>query len=129
MATKVLIVDDDPLIHRLYQRHLSGAGYTTLAACNGREAIDVALRENPQVIVMDIMMPVMDGLSALKILKQTEGTKDVPVIVITSNAQYQQSQAESQKAGAALFLTKPFSPSQLLNAIRGLIPPPSAAVS
>jgi CheY-like chemotaxis protein len=121
MPQKVLLVDDDPLIHRLYRPHLERAGYQVVSASSGLQAIELASREVPQVIVMDIMMPEMDGLSAIREIRQDEATKNIPVIVITANPQYHLSQQESQWAGASCFLTKPFSPASLLSAIQRLV--------
>ena len=121
MGQKILIVDDDSLTPRLFQRHLEKTGYQMLAAANGREAVEVAERELPHLIVMDIMMSEMDGLTALKQLKKIEATKNIPVIVISANA-HPMAKQEAETAGAAVFLTKPFSPSQLLAEIQRLIP-------
>jgi len=128
MANTVLVVDDDQLMHRLFQHHLERAGYRVVTALNGREGIDVATRELPQVIVMDIMMPDIDGLAALKELKKMDITKAIPVIMITANSHHI-SRQESEESGAALFLTKPFSPTQLLNEIRRLMPGESQSQS
>jgi CheY-like chemotaxis protein len=121
MARKVLVVDDEPYMHRLLQYHLERAGFQMVNARNGREAILIAERETPNLIVMDVMMAEMDGLTALKHLKKTELTKGIPVIMITASAQYV-TQQEAETSGAALFLTKPFSPTQLLMAVRNLVP-------
>ena len=79
MANKILIVDDDPLMHLLYKNHLEGAGYQMIMAGNGIEALAVAARELPQLIVMDVMMVRMDGMTALRELKSAEATKGIPV--------------------------------------------------
>jgi len=121
MMKQILVVDDDQLMHRLFQHHLEKAGYQMLSAVNGREALEIASRENPGLIVMDIMMPEVDGLAALRELKKAEETKTIPVIVITANSHHL-ARKESETCGAALFLTKPFSPTQLLNEIRRLVP-------
>jgi len=118
---KILVVDDEPIVHRLLQHHLERAGYEMIGATNGREALELANSESPQLIVMDVMMAEMDGLTALRSLKKEEDTKEIPVIMITANCHYF-TQQESEAAGASLFLTKPFSPSQLLNEIRRLVP-------
>jgi len=118
---KILVVDDEPIVHRLLQHYLERAGYEMLAASNGREALEVANREVPQLIVMDVMMAEMDGLTALRHLKKAEDTKAIPVIMITANCHYA-TQQESEAAGASVFLTKPFSPNHLLNEIRRLVP-------
>lgn len=121
MTKQVLVVDDDQLMHRLYKHHLERAGYQMVSAMNGREALDLAATQVPQLIVMDIMMPDIDGLAALRELKKSEATKSIPVIVITANGN-QLAKQESANCGAAIFLTKPFSPTQLLNEVKRLVP-------
>lgn len=121
MSTKILIVDDDPLIPRLYQRHLEKAGFELLSASDGEQALNLILSERPEVIVMDIMMPGMDGLSALRELKRKHATKSIPVIIVTSQSEYRICQQESQGSGAAVFLTKPFGPAKLIAEIQRLL--------
>lgn len=121
MAKKILVVDDEPYMHRLMQHHLGRAGYETIGARNGREAIEMAEREAPNLVVMDVMMSEMDGITALKQLKQAEATRAIPVIIITASAHLVTRQ-ESESYGAAQFFTKPFSPTQLLMEIRRLLP-------
>src|SRR5205809_537266 len=94
MTPKVLIVDDDPLIHQLYRRHIEQAGYQLISATDGREAIEIAQREMPHVIVMDIMMPEMDGLTAVLGLKKAQNTQSIPIIMITANPMYHLCQRE-----------------------------------
>ena len=123
MRNTVLIVDDDALVHLLYKRHLEGAGYQLINASNGVEALDVARRELPRLIIMDVMMPGTDGLTALRELKKGEATKSIPVIIVTANVgEHPASRQESQFSGAGAFLTKPFSPAQLLAEVRRLAP-------
>jgi CheY-like chemotaxis protein len=123
MKPKVLIVDDDPLMHMLYSRHLEIAGYRMLVAKNGQEAILLAAREFPQLIVMDILMPSMDGLSALRELRKGDETKNIPVLIVTATvAALAATKKETSNAGASGFLAKPFSPAQLLKEVRRLAP-------
>src|SRR5437773_9383302 len=103
MAQKILIVDDDPLIPMLLHHHLECAGYQMLTAQNGRQAIELAERERPHLIVMDVMMPEMDGLTAVRQLKKTEATKNIPVVVIATSA-HRMVQQEAEVAGAAVFV-------------------------
>jgi len=121
MTKQILVVDDDALMHRLYQHHLERAGYQMVSARTGREALDIATRQPPHVIVMDIMMPDMDGLEALRELKKGDVTKAIPVIIITANGHHI-ARKESETCGAAVFLTKPFSPVQLLTEIKRIVP-------
>src|SRR5260221_583529 len=118
---KVLIADDDPIVHSLYRRSLERAGYQVIWAANGREAIEIASRELPRVVIMDVMMPKMDGLNALRELKKADATKSMPIVVITANQLYDVCRQEAEQAGAALFLTKPFSPARLLEQLADLL--------
>src|SRR5579862_8352622 len=121
MTNQILVVDDDQLMHMLFEHHLEGAGYRMLSAMNGQQALEMANSENPALIVMDVMMPDVDGLAVLRELKKSDATKAIPVIIITSN-RHALMQKESENAGAAIFLTKPFSPTQLLHEIQRLVP-------
>src|SRR5204862_7112857 len=124
MPHKILIVDDEPFMLRLIQHHLENAGYEMIKARNGREAVEAATRENPCLVVMDAMMPNMDGLSALRQLKQEPSTRAIPVIMLTANP-HKHTREAAESPGAAIFLTKPVSPTQLLEALRN----PPLAVS
>jgi CheY-like chemotaxis protein len=125
MGLKVLIVDDEPLTHLLYKTHIERAGYQMLAATDGGQALQIAKREGPDLIIMDIMMKDMDGLAALRELKGDETTKGIPVIIITASvSSHLATRRESESSGAAAFLTKPLSPSQLLSEITRLLPLP-----
>jgi len=117
MAQKILIVDDEPFMLRLIQHHLEHAGFEMIEARNGREAVEAATREMPRVVVMDAMMPDMDGFAALRQLKQLEATRAIPVIMLTANP-HKYTREEAETSGAAIFLTKPFSPTQLIAEIR-----------
>jgi len=72
---------------------------------------------------MDIMMPELDGISTMREIKRLQQTREIPIIIVTANPHYHLSQQESQWAGANLFLTKPFGPASLVEAIKRLVPP------
>jgi two-component system phosphate regulon response regulator PhoB len=124
MSHKVLVVDDEPFMIRLIEIVLERDGFQMLKAVNGREAVEVASREQPSVVVMDAMMPKMDGLTALRLLKSDEATRSIPVIMLTANP-HKFSREEAVSSGATIFLTKPFSPAQLLAEIRRLTAGPA----
>lgn len=129
MSRKVLIVDDEPHMLRLTELSLKKDGYQILTARSGREAIDLASRELPALIVMDVTMPEMDGITALRQLKANPATAAIPIIMLTTRGQTI-TRNEAQGSGAALYLTKPFSPSSLAAEARRLIStPPTAAAT
>jgi len=123
MSKKILIVDDEPHMLRVTELSLKKGGYEILTARNGREAIEAATRELPALIVMDVAMPEMDGITALRQLKATSATAAIPVIMLTSRGQTV-AREEAETSGAALYLTKPFSPSALAADARRLIGAP-----
>jgi two-component system alkaline phosphatase synthesis response regulator PhoP len=94
-----------------------------LSATNGREAIKLAKRKSPQLIILDIMMPDMDGWTALEQLRNTKATETIPIVVLTMNPDAT-AQEQAQAAGASLLLAKPISAAQLVTVIRRLIPAP-----
>jgi CheY-like chemotaxis protein len=123
MPQKILFVDDDPLMHMLYRPHIERAGYQVLAAHDGLEAVETAARELPQLIIMDIIMPNADGLTALRELKKAEATKSIPVIITTANVgAYAAARQEAETSGASGFLSKPLSPAKLIEEIRRVLP-------
>ncbi len=122
MTSKILFVDDDPIMHQLYKPHVERAGYEWVGASGGREAIEAAACERPRLAVIDIMMPEMDGLSTVAELRKAEATRALPVIMITGELSYYGRKEDFTGAGAAVFMTKPFGAKQLLEAIGRLLP-------
>ena len=120
MPSKVLIVDDEPYMLRIIEMSLRKGGHQLIVGRNGREAVDLARREQPQAIVMDVQMPEMDGLQALRELRIVPETAETPVIMLTARGQVITRQ-EAAASGANLFLTKPFSPTQLLAEVDRLV--------
>ena len=120
MAKRILAVDDEKHILRLVQINLEKAGYLVVTASNGREALEAVASERPDLIVMDVMMPEMDGLEALKKLKENEETADIPVVMLTAKAQ-DADVLQGWQSGADLYLTKPFNPIELLTFVKRIM--------
>ena len=116
----VLLADDEVFMLRLLEVTFLRGGYRIVQARSGSEALVVAAAENPDLIVMDLMMPGMDGLSALQRLRQAEATRGIPVIILSAKG-HALTKVEAEQAGASLFLTKPFSPNQLLTEVRRIL--------
>ena len=121
MKQKILVADDQLYIHRLIQHRFEQEGYWLVAVRDGCEVLETAVREAPNLVLMDVSMPRMDGLTALRHLKRNQATREIPVIVLTSSP-YELVHEEAELSGADLVLTKPFSPIGLLEAIRRLVP-------
>ena len=110
----ILVVDDEKDIVSALEIYLKAEGYRVLSACNGKEALAAAAREDVHLILMDIMMPVMDGLSAMAQLRQTS---NVPVILLTAKGE-DTDKVLGLNVGADDYITKPFNPVELLARVR-----------
>jgi CheY-like chemotaxis protein len=116
----ILICDDDPVILRLLQVNLELEGFGVLLGHNGEEAVQIAQAEQPDLIILDIMMPRMDGYEACERLKSLDETRDIPVVFLSAKAQ--QSDIQRGKAfGVADYLTKPFDPNDLIDVLDRLL--------
>ena len=104
---KILIVDDEPFNVDYLEQELDDLGYKTVSACNGQEALEKVQAESPDLILLDIMMPVMDGFEVLSHLKANPVTRDLPVIVISANTDLK-SVVKGIQMGAEDYLPKPF---------------------
>ena len=122
-ARKILIIDDEAHMRRVTELSLRKGGFDLVSGVDGDEALTLALAEHPDLIVLDVLMPKVDGFTALKQLKQNPATSSIPVIMITSRGHHMTRQ-EAEDCGAAVFLTKPFSPTQLLAEARRLLADP-----
>ena len=118
----ILIVDDEPHIRRVAELTMQPLGRRVLTATDGRQALDIARREKPCVILLDHIMPIMDGKEALAELKSNPETQDIPVVILSARGQLALGQYQGFE-NAALFVTKPFSPSQLRKEIQRLLEP------
>ncbi len=117
---KILIVDDQETNVRLMETLLQAEGYATVAATNGREALTLAEAEKPDLILLDIMMPDMDGFEAVKHLKEDPVTQSIPVIMITA-LDDQETKIRALESGAEEFLTKPIVRVDLTMRVRNLL--------
>jgi two-component system, chemotaxis family, chemotaxis protein CheY len=120
-AFSVLVVDDDPSIRRMIIAALRREGYTFLEAPNGREALDLMRAEHPDVVVLDLMMPVLSGWDVLKERQTDPELSRIPVIVVSANRDPEV--ATAVNSGICAFLPKPFDISALSALVRSCIPP------
>lgn len=113
---KVLVVDDKPNIVMLVRAKLAANGFEVFTAYNGKEALRVAEKEKPDLILLDIMMPGMDGFEVFMQIKDIADLTDVPVIFLTASGK-RSDESKALEMGAAFFLTKPFSPNRLIEIV------------
>ncbi len=106
MKKKILIVDDDLDMLNLYQVVLR-EGFETISATNGKEAVDLAVAEVPDLILMDIMMPVMDGLQAAQLIRKNPKTRSIPIIAVTALSS-RKDEEKCLQSGCDDYLSKPF---------------------
>lgn len=119
--TKILLIEDDPLIYRLYQKLFELEGYQTELAVNGQEGLDKLKSFQPDIILLDIMMPTMNGLEMMTKLKADETVKNIPVVVLTNVADMHVTNMALEK-GAILFIIKSQSePAEVIASIKGVL--------
>jgi CheY-like chemotaxis protein len=122
MAAKILVVDDEPSIVKLVQTTLEARGYEVITACDGVGALSEAKMYLPDLIVLDIMMPHMDGREARKQLLADPKTAKIPVIHLSAVGDFEQ-QLKAVSDGATGYITKPFSPSDLVQRVADMLDP------
>ena len=113
-----MVVDDEREIRNLLTDYLTGEGYDVIQASNGKEALELAKKEEPQAILLDIMMPVLDGIETCKRLKAKEETRSIPVIMATA---LWDKYMEAIDAGAEDFVTKPFNLRELSHRLKSTL--------
>lgn len=118
MGKRILVVDDDKAIQKILQTRLTHEGYQVSCANNGQEALERIARQKPDLIISDVMMPVMNGFEFYKQVKSKEETKPIPVLIFTS---YPEMSDSFLVIGADAFVAKPFHPDEVLYRMRQLL--------
>src|SRR5689334_21746806 len=116
---RVLLVEDAPFLRYAFGRLLRMHGFEVMEANDGREALECVESFHPQLVVTDLMMPVMDGVELIQRLRADPKTADLPVLAITADAS-EQAEAKAREAGAVDFVTKPIDLPTLLDRLRAL---------
>ncbi len=110
---KVLIIEDDRDIVEMLEYHLQEAGYETVSALNGRDGITLATKQQPDLIILDIMLPVVDGFEVCRTLKKDDAVANIPIIILSAKSQ-ETDKIIGLELGADDYVTKPFSPRELI---------------
>lgn len=114
---KILVVDDSPSELNNIKSILSSAGYRVLSATNGKEAVELAKAEHPDLIFLDIVMPDMDGYATCRQLTHDSATKSIPVVFVTSKNQ-KADRLWAQMQGGKAFITKPYNDDEIIDQIK-----------
>ncbi len=117
---KILLVDDEEDLVAMVKMRLEASGYEVVTAYDGQEALDKARDINPDLIILDIMLPKMDGYKVCRMLKFDEKYKKIPIIMFTARVQ-ESDRLTGQQVGADAYITKPFEPAALLDKIQELL--------
>ncbi len=117
---EILAVDDSPSMRALVETTLRSAGHTVTPACDGVEALSIARRQKVQLVLADVNMPNMDGITLVRRLRELPGYKFVPILMLTTEISADRKK-EAKSAGATGWLVKPFDPPQLLSTITKVI--------
>jgi len=123
--TKILVVDDEPDLLELLETNLRAAGYEVLVANDGREALEKARKVQPQLILLDVMLPELDGLEVCKSLRRDPATDAIPIVMLTARAG-EIDRVLGLELGADDYVTKPFSVRELVLRVRKLLSRPPA---
>lgn len=118
MANKILVVDDEKTIRVLIRKILENEQYEVIESTNGYEAVESAKKENPDVILLDMKMPVMDGIETCRRLRADEKTKNIPILVITALGE---TKMEAIKAGVDDFINKPFDTEEVIIRVKSML--------
>ena len=118
--TKILVVDDEPNIVQTLQDRLEMNEYIVVTANNGKEGLNVALKENPDIILLDVIMPIMDGHEMLEALRRNPDGKDIAVIMLTARNQTNDIE-RANVCGIEDYIVKPFDLSKLLEKIESIV--------
>ena len=122
MAKTIMVIDDSASIRQVVNLTLKRAGYDIIEACDGKDALGKLAGQKVNLMVCDVNMPNMDGITFLKSLKEQPGYRFTPVIMLTTESQESKKQ-EGKAAGARAWVVKPFKPEQMLEAVSKLIMP------
>ena len=122
MSKTIMIVDDSSSMRSVISMALKGAGYATLEACDGKDALAKLTGQKINLIISDVNMPNMDGITFVKEVKKLANYKFTPIIMLTTESQ-EGKKKEGQAAGAKAWVVKPFQPAQMLEAVAKLILP------
>ena len=122
MPKKILVIDDEPMVIRMVSDALTGRGFTVVSAPNGYEGLIAARSEKPDLILLDVVMPDLDGHEVLSRLRKDDRTKAIPVIHLSAVGDFDK-QLQAMQDGSADYITKPIKPAELADRVEAFLDP------
>ncbi len=124
MPAVVHLVEDDPDQRRLVERILTAQGYTVVLSPDGESGLETARSSPPDLVILDVVLPAMNGYQVCRALRQNPATAQIPILMLTAKDD-PADEYWARQVGATVFLSKPIEPSDLIDAVKGLLPDPS----
>ena len=118
---RILIVEDDPLMSRMYQKIFTFEGFEVSLAYNGEEGFEKAVKEKPTMMLLDVMMPKMNGIQLLEKLKIDPTTKTIPVVMLTNLAGQQDAERALSKGAVKYIVKSEYEPKQIVNMVKEIL--------
>ena len=119
-SKKILVIDDDPTVIKLLESILGSKGYEVLLAREAPLGLEAAMKKSPHLIILDVMMPIINGYNICRLLKSEEETRNIPIVLLTSRSG-EEDQKIGEEVGADAYFAKPFNTEALLNKILELL--------
>ena len=120
MAKKILVVDDEPNIVKLIANRLKANNYDVVTACDGQETLELVQKEKPDLVILDLMLPKLNGYKVCSVLKSNEEYKSTPIVMLTARTEARDIK-EGLQVGGEAYITKPFKSDLLLGIVQGLL--------
>jgi len=124
---RVLIVDDDPVIIKMVGTLLTTNGYEVLTATDAPVGLEIAMQKSPDLLILDVMMPIINGFNICRLMKTQSGSQHIPIILLTSRDR-DDDRKIGEEVGANAYIAKPFKTEELLNTISGLLAAPNQSL-
>ena len=120
MNKRILVIDDDLVITKMVESRLKANGYDPIVSNDAATGLEIAIKKSPDLIILDIMMPIINGYNMCSLLKKEEKSKSIPIIMLTSRSE-ESDKAIGKEVGANAYITKPFNMDDLLKKISELL--------
>ena len=120
LAKQILVIDDDPTLTKMVESRLNANGYAAVTSNDAAVGLEKAMKQIPDLVILDVMMPIINGYNMCTLLKSEQKTRNIPIIMLTSRSE-DQDKAIGKEVGVDAYLTKPFKMEELLKTVEDLL--------